>query len=169
MSSAPSAPSDPAAPSASTSAPPIRFGPSAQPLHDLSEVKSFNNVWLEPSFQAQYPGGLYLCMFAPEGQWIYRDCKNDDEWIIYAAPTPAYLEELVDKVGDIEGKEPLKGCVQDTEGFEPSHHFEPVQDRQEILDGLDPQAGLEEAMRTLWRTCKGCVEEMGLRSRTQRT
>lgn len=89
----------------------MRFGQAALPLHEISEIKSFNKIWVEPSFQAQFPDGLYLCMFSPGGQWIYHDCKKDDEWAIYAAPTPAYLAELVDKVGDLESEtRPLEDC-----------------------------------------------------------
>lgn len=138
---------------------PNRFGCCAQPLHDLTEIRSFNKSYQAPEFQVQYPDGLYLCIGEPNNMWVLTDCATPGERVIYAAAVPKYRAVLRETVGDIEVDDPkeLKGSVGDTEFYVPDHRFEPVENAQEIRDSLHPGAKLEEALDTLWRTCKGCV------------
>lgn len=150
-------------PGSSSTQLPNRFGRCAQPLHDLSEIEAFNKMYLAPDFQAQYPDGLYLCIGEPNNMWVLCDCKATTERVIYAAAVPKYRAVLSETVGNIEADDPteLKGSVGDTKSYVPDHHFEPVENAQEIRDSLRPGASLEEALETLWRTCKGCVGTVG--------
>lgn len=138
-------------------APRIRLGYNAKPWHDLSDIKAYNAEFFSPEFQSHYPDQLYLCSFTPEGQWIYRDCKKEDEWVIYAAATPPYNEVMCDKIVRNDWEEP-RGYTGDTADFEADHHFEPVENAKEIRESLPADATLQDAMQALWRTCKGCAK-----------
>ncbi|EJT53109.1 hypothetical protein A1Q2_03378 [Trichosporon asahii var. asahii CBS 8904] len=138
-------------------APRIRLGYNAKPWHDLRDIKAYNEEFFSPEFQSHYPDMLYLCSFTPEGQWIYRDCKKEDEWVIYAAATPPYNEVMCEKIVRDDYEEP-RGCTADTAYFEADHHFEPVENAKEIRESLPPDATLQDAMQALWRTCKGCAK-----------
>lgn len=139
-------------------APRIRLGYNAKPWHDLRDVHTYNKEFFSPEFQKHYPNGqLYLCAFTPEGQWIYRDCMKDDEWVIYAAAAPPYNAVMCEKIARNE-EEDFRGDTGDTAYFEADHHFEPAGNAKEIRESLPPDATLQDAMRALWKTCKGCAK-----------
>lgn len=140
-------------------APRIRLGLNAKPWHDSSDVQAYNAEFFAPEFQSQFPDGkLPLCSSIPEGQWIYRDCSNNDEWVIYAAATPPYNALLCEKVWADEDVDPHGSVLADTGHYVADHHFEPVANAQEIRDSLPPDATLQHAVQALFRTCKGCAK-----------
>lgn len=134
----------------------MRLAPSAKVWHDLRDVKTFNTEWFSDEFQKNYPKGLYLCSDIINRQWIYEDCQAEEKHIIYAAPTPGYNAVLLELVGDSHDKEP-HGTMVDTAFYEADHRFEAADNAQELRDALPVDATVEEAVKTLYKTCKGCA------------
>lgn len=139
--------------------PRIRLGLSAKPWHDCSDIKAYNDEFFSPQFQKQFPDGkLPLCSAIPEGQWIYRDCSTDKEWVIYAAAAPPYNTILCEKMMASDDVDPHGSVIADTGYYVADHHFEPVDNAQEIRDSLPADATLQDAVQALFRTCKGCAK-----------